>query len=184
MKKRVQMVSGVILLTLFGLYVFNKPHVLTNIKKKHSETLKNTTARAPNNTGPKPQLTERSISSITKGELKSFRESFPDKNDVKAEAGQNPHGTPISLIRFAKKLGTLSEKALQNSDDATRLADELGVCALDDTIAQSSRALCLSNIERLGEIYPHLQEKAAKTRELVSSEVIMLHESKELLIRQ
>lgn len=185
MKKRIPIASGFVVLLSLGLYYFNKPNPVNNMRREQEqdETLKEGSNIALRNKEPKSYLEERSIPSITDGEIKSFRDSFPDKNDVKAEARQNPHNTPKSLINFAERLGPLAEISLQNSKDAKRMTDVLAECVLDNTVAESSRALCLSIIDRLVENFPKLQKKAAKIRELASSEVITLQKSKKLLIQ-
>lgn len=132
--------------------------------------------------GIKPaSMPERSIATITVSEIKSFRSSFPNKDEIKSEIDKNPHAPPRSLINFAEAMGPLVEKALQNSDDATLLFDELQKCTLDDSVAHTARALCLSNAEKLAKVYPLLSEKVTNMRALTPPEVTNLLESKRLL---
>lgn len=188
MKRRIILVSGAILFITVGLFYFANRNSTRSILNTDTanEPASGQEDVATRETMPKPisKSIARSISSITPNEIKSLRATFPDKNEVKSEVGQDPHGTPKSLISFAESLGPLVEKALQNSDDATLLVDELYECTLSDTVAQSARALCLSKAEMLANIYPQLKEKTSKIRELAPSEVINLQKNKNLLIQK
>jgi hypothetical protein len=133
---------------------------------------------------PRPAAIERSIAAITTKELESFRSSLPDKVSVKSEVGENPHSTPKSLIKFAEKMGPLVEKSLQDSAAATLFIDELNDCALNESVPQSARALCLSNAEKLVGMNPQIKEKVEKIREQVPQEVINFVDNKKRLIKR
>jgi hypothetical protein len=120
---------------------------------------------------------------ITTEELASFRSSLPDKISVKSEVGENPHSTPKSLIKFAEKMGPLVEKSLQDSAAATLFIDELNDCALNESVPQSARALCLSNAEKLVGMNPQIKEKVEKIREQVPQEVINFVDNKKRLMK-
>ena len=132
---------------------------------------------------PRPAAIERSIAAITTEELESFRLSLPDKVSVKSEVGENPHSTPKSLIKFAEKMGPLVEKSLQDSAAATLFIDELNDCALNESVPQSARALCLSNADKLSGMNPQTKEKVEKMREQVPQEVINFVENKKRLMK-
>ena len=130
------------------------------------------------------RMPAKSLSQISSDDLKTFHHLFPDKVDVKAEVASNPHRTPESIIKFASALGPLMDKAYKNINDANLLIEELHDCALDETVAQTARALCLSNAEKLSQSYPQMKDKASDIRANVSPEVIKVLKQKNLLIKK
>jgi hypothetical protein len=172
MTKRISTSLGVILPIV--LFYFLNRDIFYDAKKDAPQKEK----VAQMMTAKTPVEPERFVASITKKEIKSFRSSYPDQLDVRSEVSQNLHGTPDSLINFAKKLGPLYEKALQNNNDAYLLFDVLNECVLENSVAQSARALCLSNAEKLAAFYPELKERTRKMREIAPLEVSNLVESK------
>ncbi len=191
MKRKIIFVSSGVLFITLALYFFRT--TLTDEKvadlsnevtpEQVNENLTKKMGVRKSNTVTTPKLIERSIASISTEEIESFRAAFPEQIDVKTEVAENPHRTPKSLINFAEKMGPLVEKSLQNSDDATLLVDEFFNCALTESVAQTARALCLSNGEKLARIYPQLKEKIDKMRSNSPAEVIDLVNSQKLLIR-
>lgn len=110
-------------------------------------------------------------------EVGSVRSWAPDLETVREEVSQNPHSTPQSLVRFAEKLGPLMERALQEVTFAEKLAEEFQLCAWDESIPTSARALCLSDAENLANVHLSLREKTNEIRRGASQEVIRLVDS-------
>ena len=185
MKSRMLLFIGAILSLIVGVYVFRHDFFGENFTEASSERYQEQRIKMETKkTIPRPAAIERSVAAITTEELESFRSSLPDKPSVKSEVGENPHSTPRSLIKFAEKMGPLVEKSLQDSAAATLFIDELNDCALNESVPQSARALCLSNAEKLSGMNPQIKEKVEKMREQVPQEVINFVENKKRLIKR
>jgi hypothetical protein len=120
---------------------------------------------------------------FTEKELTNLRKSFPDKLQVKSEAGAHPHQTPDSLIKFAKALGPLVEKAKQNPPEARQLLDEMGNCASDENVFVSARALCVSKAEQLTKAFPELENKLNEIHQNADRKVIELNRKQKAFLK-
>lgn len=196
---RKQNIFALSIVTLFvvGLYLYfgnGKAPVAENPERKEVQTVvqaqEKSEAHRPHSDGDHmnarmtPRLPARSISSISSSEVKSLRGTLPDQADVKKETGASPHQTPESLVNFAKALGPLMEKALKNHDDANLLVKELEDCAMDETVAHTARALCVSNAEKLAKAHPEMKAKADDLRATVSPDVKELLDKKNVLLKK
>lgn len=153
------------------------------------KTNKNKTAavRAENEiySGPQQQMTEKTerplkmpeptqkkrMEKISVEEINSLHRAKPLETQVNEDLKANPHSPSKTLMTFAKKMGPLMEKSINNEDNANILVPELKACALDESMAKAARALCVQDTEELSEIYPGLKEKASELRANVSPEV-------------
>lgn len=125
-----------------------------------------------------------SAPTLDPSEIESLRDAMPETQDVKAEAGKNPHSTPRSLIKFAEELGPMMEKALNNSVDADLMMKEFFDCVADESIAVTARALCVSNAEKIAQNFPAMKGKANDIESMASPEVTKLQAKKKLFQNQ
>lgn len=123
------------------------------------------------------------LSQITKEELNSLKKSYPQKEDIIREIKSNPHETPPSLLSFAKKMTPLMEKALSRREDAQVLAKELNSCAMDESVIQTARASCVTNLERLATRHLNLADQAQELRSTVSPDVQVILDNKDLILK-
>ena len=178
MKRQNLFIIGAIIFITFGAYLLRQSLIGEKLTVAPGEQYQQQSIK---------MITKKVIprpAAITTEELESFRSSLPDKVSVKSEVGENPHSTPKSLIKFAEKMGPLVEKSLQDSAAATLFIDELNDCALNESVPQSARALCLSNAEKLVGMNPQIKEKVEKIREQVPQEVINFVDNKKRLIKR
>lgn len=131
----------------------------------------------------KTRPTRNHVSYITGEKLQELRTSFPDKNILREEVARDPHEIPPSLIHFSTILGPLMEIAYESKKDAVLLISALQDCALDDTVAESARALCVSNAHKLGDIYEELKERANEIEFNTPEGVKTLLKKKNLLMK-
>lgn len=121
---------------------------------------------------------------ITRMDIKKLHQYLPDEQQVNEELKSNPHTPSKTLMAFAKQLGPLMEKAFENKKDAHLLVKELSLCAHDESLADAARATCVTNTERLGEVYPSIKEEAKELRISVSEEVKDILETNDAFVRQ
>lgn len=109
----------------------------------------------------------------------------PSLNEIREEVKIDPHQTPASLIRFARKVGERMERAKASAQEARSLMGELESCVQneDSSIAPSAQVFCLQNAAELARLEPELSERAGRLRQLASAEVIQQLEAYETLIR-
>lgn len=197
MRKQNIFALSIVALFVVGLFIYfgnGKSPVTENPERKEVQTVvvaqQKSEPHRPHSDGEQmnsrmtPKLPARSISSISSSEVKSLRGNLPDQADVKKEVGINPHQTPESLVNFARALGPLMEKALKNHDDASLLVKELQDCALDEKVAYTARALCVSNAEKIGKTHPEMKAKAEDLRANVSPDVKELLNKKNMLLKR
>lgn len=175
--KTIIIASVVILGILFFLLkARNAPVPLT---PPENSTLNDTRNGAPPPLGSTPESTPPGVvtvplPTIQAEELRALRSAAPKHRTVWEEAEQDPHTTPPSLLKFAREMAPLMERALANPKDAELLTNELEQCMLNDTLAQSARALCLSNAERLAAKHPGLKNQAEAMKRKASPEIARL----------
>jgi predicted phage tail protein len=159
---------------------------------RHSQTMKTQEHIQAQSEGPSTvkerinvQSSTRSTRSvINEKEIQQLRDSFPEDSDVKKEVERDPHSTPKSLSNFAKIMGQLMERSIQNEEDASMLIGELKRCALDESIALSARALCVTNAERVAENHSQLKSQMTELRADISPEVNELLQKRSLFIKK
>jgi hypothetical protein len=172
MKKRYYLLSILIILGALGVSSQQsevKNREVASLKQKNAIPMK--TQNQKTNALKVAEENKKEPSTITKREIRSLRDSFPENDQLKAQIQRNPHSTPKALLSFAKQLGPLMEKALKNETDAKVLMSEFQACALDETVAVAGRALCVQDTEKLAELHPHMKNKASELRSSVSPEV-------------
>jgi hypothetical protein len=118
---------------------------------------------------------------ITTEEVTAFKKSLPDKQVVREEVEKDPHRTPESLHNFAQTSGPLIEKALKNKVSANELLNTLQDCALDESVAEAARALCVSNMEKIAKAHPEHKGKVQDLRKNLSPDVNRLLRRKAML---
>jgi hypothetical protein len=128
--------------------------------------------------------TSNTLNTITKADIRAIRDTLPTKQDVNKELMNNPHTPSKSLMSFAKKLGPVMEKAFKNEKDAKMLVGELNRCALNESVPDSARALCVQDTEKLSHYHPKLKDKASELRAEVSPEVRKILETNESFIKK
>lgn len=116
-------------------------------------------------------LAKVKTTSTIPNEIKSLRETFPDKDKVNEETIANPHTPSKTLMKFAKRLGPLMEKSFKDESAANNLVKELSDCAYDETVAKSARAMCVTSAERLAGVHSNIEKTANNLRAGVSPEV-------------
>lgn len=190
MKNKSYVIGGLIIVIVSGLFVFLgrspdfvEPKTIVTLQEQSEppvteEELKSSYPRGA------IRMPSSSMKTITTSDLKTLRNTYPDQEEVKAETGKSPHKTPDSLIRFAKTMGPLMDKAYLSGDDAKILINELHDCALDNSVAQTARALCVSNADKLANIYPQIKDKASEIRANVSPDVKKIIDQKNLLLKK
>lgn len=184
MKNRNYVIGGLIIVIVSGLFVFmGRGPNFVEVQEQtepiiHEEDLKRSYPRGA------MRMPSTSLAKISTSDLKSLRNSYPDQLEVKADVEKNPHSTPDSLVQFAKTMGPLMDKAYLSGDDAKILINELHGCALDNSVAQTARALCVSNADKLAKTHPQIKDKADKIRASVSPDVKKLLERKDLLLKK
>jgi hypothetical protein len=186
MKKKNYLLSGLIVILAMGFFFYFREALSRSSMSVIESTTDKKVASVQEQTGAQVIIPVNSPKkmrpSITSGELKSLHNSLPDKLKVQEEFRNNPHTTPESLNKFAKKMGPLMERALKNGDDAGVLINELRDCAYDESVALSARALCVSNCENLGKAHPEMKEKSGEIRANVSLDVQKLLNDKDKFI--
>lgn len=88
-----------------------------------------------------------------------FREiQAPSPEALKAEVEQDPHQTPLSLIRYSEELGQHMDLAAESDAYAEKFFRYLEGCAAMDErdSALPVRAICLINARKLSETKPEL----------------------------
>lgn len=128
----------------------------------------------------KPLNEEKKIET-TNEEISALKKALPDKQVVREEVEKDPHRTPESLLNFAKRSGPLMERALKDKAAANELISTLQDCALDETVAEAARALCVSNMEKIAKIHPEHAAKFKDLRKDMSGDVNKLLRKKELM---
>lgn len=118
---------------------------------------------------------------ITSEEVTAFKKSLPDKQVVREEVEKDSHRTPESLLNFARTSGPLIEKALKNKASAHELLGTLRDCALDESVAEAARALCVSNMEKIAKAHPEHKGKVQDLRKNLSPDVNKLLRRKAML---
>lgn len=91
----------------------------------------------------------------------------PSADRIRAEAAEDPHATPDSLLDFAEQLGARMEDALASREEAEDLFEELEDCVNtpEARTPPSVRALCLDNAQKLSETYPNAFSSRYSTME-------------------
>lgn len=120
---------------------------------------------------------------ISKTEIKTIRDSLPQKEQVNKEVKANPHTPSPSLMNFAKQLGPAMEKAFKSETDATLLSKELRACAVNPTIADAARALCIQDVEKLSGYHPVLKKDVDDLRATASPAVRKILETNDAVLR-
>ncbi len=145
----------------------------TKVKQKQTE-------RTSNRSTTTPKMTRN----ITTLEFENFRDSLPTQEKMKNESQESPHFAPESLIKFAKQLGHLMEKALKNTMDAEIFSEELQDCAMDEAIVQSARATCVTSVERLAKRFPELKGKVEMIKANVAPDVKKLLKNRDNTLKR
>jgi len=115
------------------------------------------------------QETGRLRSPTTAKSQRPSLENLPQVNQIREEAGRDPHSTPQSLLAFAEELSVSMQGAFSNRETRFDVSRQLIACARDGQAkgsAQAARALCLYNLERLKERFP--EELAASYHSLLA----------------
>lgn len=187
--KRKHFVGLFTLLLLGGLFlnVYEKPDMTMQEQTEPPPTTVTTADKKLDITPlmEKKKMPARSVSSssITSGEIRKLRNSFPDKSEVRSQVEQNPHRTPEALVIFATNMGPLMEKAYKSDKDADVLIKALHDCATDDNVARSARALCVKNVDKIAKTHPQMKGKADELRSDVSPEVLKLLEKRNSMMK-
>ena len=191
MKNKSYVIGGLIIVIVSGLFLFLgrgpsfvESKNLITAQEQNEPLIKEEELKSSYPRGAIRMPAAKSLSSISSSELKTFRSSYPYQQEVRADVEKNPHKTPDSIIKFARTMGPLMEKAYTSGDDANVLINELHDCALDDSVAQTARALCVSNADKLAKTFPQMKDKATEIRANVSPEVRKLLESKNLMMKK
>lgn len=124
------------------------------------------------------------LSAITASEIRSFHDAFPSEKQVNEDMNSNPHTPSKSLMKFAKQLGPMMEKAFKEENNAKILTSELQACAHDDSVAAAARALCVQDTEQLASYHPHIKSKAVELRESMPPEVQKILDTNDAFIKK
>lgn len=184
MRNKSYVIGGLVIVIVSGLFVFmGRGPDFVDMQEQtepivHEDDLKRSYPRGA------IRMPSTSLAKISSEDLKSLRNSYPDRQEVKADVEKDPHSTPDSIVKFAKTMGPLMDKAYLSGDDAKVLINELHDCAVDNSVAQTARALCVSNADKLGKAHPQIKEKAAEIRASVSPDVKKLLDKKDLLLKK
>jgi hypothetical protein len=83
---------------------------------------------------------------------------FPSAETLRKEAGDDPHSTPASLIRFSQELSTAIDAAMLSGTAAERFFTQMEKQCLSPSasIAVPAQTLCLSAAEDLSKKYPDI----------------------------
>lgn len=181
MKRNRYLLPGFIVVLLVGLFLYPKKDNLP-VEDRQEEAPKAGVLQEHHEKSTESAKTK--TTSISSREIEVLRKAFPDSETVRDEVAQNPHRTPRSLIEFALTLGPLIDKAKKNLEDASLLMNELGSCSQDETVANSARALCVSNAEKLSKIHSSLKENAEDIQMKASSDVRELVRKKNSLLKK
>jgi len=128
--------------------------------------------------------TKNDLAAITASEIRSFHDAFPSEKQVKEDMKSNPHTPSKSLMKFAKKLGPMMEKAFKDENNAKILTKELQVCAHDESVATAARALCVQDTEKLASYHPHIKSKAVELRGSMPPEVQKILDTNDAFIKK
>ena len=133
---------------------------------------------------PSVETTDKSNSSISSAEINKLHENLPDETKVNEDLKSSPHTPSKTLMTFARSLGPMMEKAFENERDADILIKELSECANNESLANSARAMCVKNTERLAEKHSMMQKTAKDLRDSVSPEVQKILDTNERFIKK
>lgn len=194
MKNKINTFLGLVIAVVIGFFILNKDESITTDAQTSSDSQTLEIKVASTSEKVEPQLMtarvyeqdkkEKILTTITKAEIKAIRDSFPNKQQVKNELNTNPHSPSPSLMSFAKKLGPAMEKAFKNESDANALTRELRDCAINDSVADAARALCVQDVEKLSGYHPDLKTKAQELRSEVTPGVLKILETNDAFIRK
>jgi|GEM_PF-2840421 len=124
------------------------------------------------------------LAAITASEIRAFHDAFPSEKQVNEDMKSNPHTPSKSLMKFAKQLGPIMEKAFKDENNAQTLTRELQVCAHDESVATAARALCVQDTEKLASYHPHIKSKAVELRESMPPEVQKILDTNDAFIKK
>lgn len=194
MRNKINTFIGLVIAVVIGFFILNKDEPMRTDTQASSDSPSLERKVASTSVKMEPQLMtarvyeqdkkEKSFTTITKAEIKAIRDSFPNKQQVKDELNTNPHSPSTSLMSFAKKLGPAMEKAFKNESDANALTRELRDCAINNSVADAARALCVQDVEKLSGYHPRLKTEAKELRTEVSPGVLRILETNDAFIRK
>ncbi|MFL5784110.1 MAG: hypothetical protein ACJ76H_05840 [Bacteriovoracaceae bacterium] len=121
---------------------------------------------------------------ISHQEIKTFRKSLPETQEAQNEIKDNPHQAPRSLIQFAKTLGPLMDKAMENTEDASLLLHELESCVSHSTVLVSARTLCLSRAEQLGKAHSELRPEVSSVRKHSQKDALAIYKKMNSFVKK
>lgn len=197
MKNKINTFIGLVIAVVLGFFLLNREEPMTKsteseTKNSNSPSFEKKVASTSEEVEPQMMTArvyeqdkqEKNLSTITKAEIKSIRDALPNKQLVKKELNDNPHTPSKTLMAFAKQLGPAMEKAFKNNTDAQTLTRELKNCAVNNSIADAARALCVQDVEKLSGYHPDLKTQARELRSEVSPGVLKILETNDAFIRK
>lgn len=96
----------------------------------------------------------------------------PALDVAREEVRNNPHTPPKSLLQFANQIADRFDDVEKNPDQADAFMSELEDCVRDgNNRLTSARALCLTNAEDLGAMFPQLAERLNQLKASAPSEI-------------
>jgi hypothetical protein len=84
----------------------------------------------------------------------------PSIEQIRAEVAHNPHVTPPSLMKFADCIGVRMD-GVGTMESANALFADLRDCTLNQSFAESIRALCLASATKITERFSELKASNA-----------------------
>jgi hypothetical protein len=148
------------LLLVFVLACLNMKEPRSSSKVQLQEVRKNVV---------QPKMMMKKLKSSSK--VRKFQDDLPSQERVDQDLEMNPHAPSKTLISFAQRLGPLMEQGLKDERAGVALIKNLTQCALDESVAVSARALCVSDVESLEERYGKVKRTGKELRAEVSPEV-------------
>lgn len=120
-----------------------------------------------------------SVESKSRNSKPTLRDAMPSQETYRAEAIEDPHMAPKSIVGFASQMADRMEKALGSEAEAKALFPELSSCARapKEQTPVSTRALCFTNARRLAAKFHALGPDMAKLTSSVEPNVLQLSDS-------
>jgi hypothetical protein len=102
---------------------------------------------------------------------------LPELEQIRREVGEDPHGTPPSLVAFATEVADRMEAAKGDREAEFKLLHELLACSVPNEqtrTAASVQAFCFSTAREISEEFPELKAELDTTESRMDREALNL----------
>jgi hypothetical protein len=119
-----------------------------------------------------PESSDEMNDSISAHQSGPLSAGLPTVETAREEVKANPHAPPKSLIQFANQVADRFDEVEKYPDQAESFLAELEECVRDSANRlTSARALCLTNAEDLGAMFPQYADRVNQLKSSAPPEV-------------